>query len=127
MFKNSRKQGDAGLGQAIAWFTMKGYAVCIPLTDNQDYDLVVEIDGALRKVQVKSGSTLAKSGAALFYLSVNGGNKSGDTTTKTVSQQTWDYLFGYHLTTKQVIFIPKDEVHTEGQLQLGDKYKEWIH
>ena len=127
MFTNSRKQGDAGLGQAIAWFTMQGYAVSIPLTDNQDYDLVVEVDGRLQKVQVKSGSRLAKSGAALFYLSVQGGNLSGVTTSKLVSSQVWDYLFCYHLTTKQVLFIPKDKVTCETQIQLGEQYSDWTY
>lgn len=43
--KNSKKQGDAGLGEAIAYFTRLGYTVQLPLTDSQDYALVVDIDG----------------------------------------------------------------------------------
>ena len=46
-YKNSKKQGDAGLGIAIEYFTTKGYCVCIPLTDSQEYDLVVEIQNKL--------------------------------------------------------------------------------
>lgn len=127
MFSNSRKQGDAGLGQAIAWFTMKGFAVSIPLTDNQDYDLVVEIDGILKKVQVKSGASLAKSGAALFYLSVQGGNRSGSTSSKQVSSQVWDFLFCYHLVTKQILFLPKDKITCETQIQIGEQYADWTY
>ena len=41
--KNTRKQGDVGVGAAIAYFTEQGYMVAVPLTDNQDYDLVIEI------------------------------------------------------------------------------------
>ena len=37
--KNSKKQGDIGLGIAIGWFATQGYTVCVPLTDSQDYDL----------------------------------------------------------------------------------------
>ena len=44
MFKNSKKQGDAGLGQAIAYFTMLGYDIALPLTDSADWDLIVEMD-----------------------------------------------------------------------------------
>lgn len=47
--KNSRKQGDAGLGIAIGWFAKQEWTICFPLTDNQDYDLVVEKDFGLKK------------------------------------------------------------------------------
>ena len=53
MFKNSKKQGDAGLGQAIAYFTMLGYDIALPLTDSADWDLIVEMDDLLKRVQVK--------------------------------------------------------------------------
>ena len=49
--KNSRKQGDVGLGRAIAYFTSEGFTVCLPLTDNQDYDLVVEKENGLKKIE----------------------------------------------------------------------------
>lgn len=54
-FKNTKKQGDYGLGSAISYFTSQGYNISIPLTDSQDYDLVVEdTAGFLKKVQVKT-------------------------------------------------------------------------
>ena len=37
---NSKRQGNIGIGAAIAWFTVHGYTVSIPLTDSQDYDLI---------------------------------------------------------------------------------------
>ena len=51
--KNTKIQGSIGLGQAIACFTKLGYIVSVPLNDSQDYDLIVEIDNKLYKVQVK--------------------------------------------------------------------------
>ena len=54
MFKNSKKQGDAGLGQAIAYFTSQGYDVSLPLTDSADWDLIVEMESGLKRVQVKT-------------------------------------------------------------------------
>lgn len=42
------------MGRAIAYFTKWGYVVSIPLNDCQDYDLVVEIGGSLKKIQVKT-------------------------------------------------------------------------
>ncbi len=49
--KNSKKQGDIGLGAAIAYFTFKGFTVSIPLTDSQDYDLVVDDGHKLSRIQ----------------------------------------------------------------------------
>lgn len=71
--KNTKKQGDVGLGLAIGWFTSQGHTVCVPLTDSQDYDLVVDIDGKLQKVQVKTTTYKAPSGAYSVGLSVKGG------------------------------------------------------
>ena len=59
--RNSRKQGDVGLGVAIAYFTELGLTVSLPLTDNQPYDLVVD-DGILKKVQIKT--TTSRTGPA---------------------------------------------------------------
>lgn len=39
---NPRKQGNAGLGIAIAYFSRIGVDVAIPLTDTQRYDLVID-------------------------------------------------------------------------------------
>ena len=47
MFQNSLKQGNAGLGKAIAYFTINGYGVCIPLTDSEDWDLIVSKNNIL--------------------------------------------------------------------------------
>ena len=105
---------------------MRGYPVSIPLTDSQDYDIVVEVDGVLKKVQVKTGSKVSKEGAGIFFMSVQGGNKTASTC-KLVSQQVWDYFFGFHLETKKVIFIPKEKITGNTQLNMGEKYKEWIH
>lgn len=126
MFLNYKKQGDAGVGQAIAWFSLKGYNISIPLTDSQDYDLIVEMDGSLKKVQIKTGTMVTDNGNGIIYMTVSGGNRSGTGKAKTVDQQDWDYLFGYHFTTKQIIFIPKEKLQTKGQLNLGQKYKDWF-
>jgi hypothetical protein len=44
---NTKIQGNIGLVNAIAWFEEHGYRVFLPLTDSQDEDLVVKIDGKL--------------------------------------------------------------------------------
>ena len=51
---NSKKQGDVGLGIAIGYFASRGDTVCIPLTDSQKYDLIVDIEGKINRVQIKT-------------------------------------------------------------------------
>lgn len=106
--ENSKKQGDIGLGAAIAYYTSLRYTVCIPLTDSQDYDLVVDIDG-LKKVQVKTGTFKEPSGGYKITLKVSGGNKSGTGRVKKFDNTKVDYLFiltddgcRYHIPAKQV-------------------------
>lgn len=90
--KNSKKQGDAGLGVAIGYFCAKGVTVSLPLTDSQDYDLIIDEDGLLKKVQVKT--TNYKYGGKYwnFNLSVKGGNQSFGTIKKFDNTKV-DYVF----------------------------------
>lgn len=59
---NTKDKGNIGIGAAIAYFTSVGRTVSIPLTDSQDYDLVIDYDGVLSKVQVKYTNQKAPSG-----------------------------------------------------------------
>ena len=119
MFKNSKKQGDAGLGQAIAYFTSKGYDVALPLTDSADWDMIVEMDNSLKRVQVKTSSQIKDNGVMLFNANVTGGNKSGDKTNKLIDDQEWDLIFLHHLVTGKQALIPKDALTTKGQINIG--------
>ena len=127
MFKNSKKQGDAGLGQAIAYFTMKGYEVALPLTDSADWDLVVEMDNSLKRVQVKTSTSFNAQGTMKFEAAVRGGNKTSSST-KIIQEQQWDLIFLCHLVTGKTALIPKDKLETSNQINLGSskcKYKEF--
>jgi hypothetical protein len=127
MYKNSKKQGDAGLGNAISYFTQLGITVALPLTDSQDYDLIIEIDGILKKVQVKTGTTYARnSNSPIIYAAVSGGNKSGDYTSKSISSQNWDLIYCWHITENKRYLIPKGELSTNGQINLGSKYAKFL-
>jgi hypothetical protein len=49
----TQRKGDTAVAQAIATFTRLGYDVLIPLTESAAYDLVVDAEGVLRRVQVR--------------------------------------------------------------------------
>lgn len=79
---NSKKQGDVGLGAAIAYFTRMGLTVSLPLTDSQDYDIIVDVDGKLNRVQVKTTSYKNQHGTFVANISTKGGNRSFNTIKK---------------------------------------------
>lgn len=116
---NSKKQGDFGLGKTIGWFCEQGYTVSIPLTDSQDYDLVVEIEGNLNRVQVKTTSYIRK-GVYCVGLSVKGGNRSYNTI-KNFDNTKIDFVF--IITSKNDMYlIPSKVLNVTSSINLGKKY-----
>jgi hypothetical protein len=123
--RNSKKQGDVGLGVAIGWFVKNDYPVSIPLTDSQDYDLVIEEpDGRLAKVQVKTTYHQSAYGIYKANLKVAGGNRSGTGKIKRFDPTKIDYLF---VVTEvwDMFFIPAEAVKSSLQISLGDKCEEY--
>ena len=126
-YRNSKKQGDAGLGQAIAYFTINGYEVALPLTDSADWDLVVENENGLKKVQVKTSYQLAPSGNEVFSITVLGGNRTGRGTRKVVADQNYDLLFLHHLKTGKQLLIPKALINDKrSSLTICEKYSQYV-
>lgn len=64
------------MGVAIGWFASSGYTVCVPLTDSQSYDLVVERGEGLKRVFVRTTTQTESSGSYTCGLRTQGGNKS---------------------------------------------------
>lgn len=73
---NTKQQGDIGVAKAIYIYTTLGYTVSIPNTDNAKYDLVVDKNGKLNRVQVKTTSFKTKYGIYQVMLRTSGGNQS---------------------------------------------------
>lgn len=121
---NSQK-GNAGLGMAIAYYTSKGNCVSLPLNDTQKYDLIVDINGVLKRVQVKTTNFKNRSGR--FYkvhLRTTGGNSSRNTA-EDFDHSACDTLFV--LTGNQEMYeIPTNGFTNTNELVLTsdrDKYK----
>jgi hypothetical protein len=74
-FNTNKQKGNCGLGMAIAYFSTNGYTVSIPLNDTQDYDLIVEKNGILQRVQVKATGCIGKGGNYQVALKSCGGTK----------------------------------------------------
>ena len=117
--QNPRKQGDAGLGRAIAWFTTHWHRVCVPLTDSQQFDLVVEIDGSLKRIFVRTTTRFVK-GAWVCGLRTIGTNSSGYKI-RHFDYKTVDLLF-IVCGDGSTYLIPAQSVTCKSELTLGSKY-----
>ncbi len=124
--RNSKKKGDVGLGAAIAHFTRQGICVCIPLTDSQDYDLVVEVDGVLKKIQVKTTNSTNRFGRFEVGLRVLGGNSKSNFVHKQGNEIEYDLLFVITGDGTEYL-IPRDVfADNKSAIVLGEKYASYI-
>lgn len=55
--RNTQKKGDYAVAKAITSFTKMGFDVLIPLTESAAYDLVIDNNGKLKRIQVRYTST----------------------------------------------------------------------
>lgn len=121
---NSKKQGDVGMCYAIAYYSKLEWTVSIPITDSQDYDLLVEnTDNNILKVQVKTSRYLTEGGTYQVSLKTCGGNKSGQTIKK-MDKNYIDLVFVL-VDDGSCYSIPTERIESSGSMNLGDKYSEF--
>ncbi len=119
-FLNSKKQGDYGMTRAMAYFAEYGYTVSIPLTDSQDYDLVVDFAGTLRKVQIKTTSYIRNENYQV-ELRVKGGNQTGTGKSKNFDKEKVDYLYVLSSNGSSWL-IPSIEINAKTILSLNQDF-----
>lgn len=121
-FKTNKEKGNTSLGIAIAYYSANGYTVSIPLNDTQDYDLIVDKNNNLKKVQVKSTSCKTKYGNYQVALKSCGGTKGA--TYKTVIETNIDEVF---ILTKdmQMYILPIEEIKNKSTLTICNKYEKY--
>jgi hypothetical protein len=112
-------QGSVGLGIAIGYFASKAITVAVPLIDNQDYDLIIDIDEQLKKVQIKTTSMKAISGNYVVQLKAVRPNRTSNRI-KIFDKLKVDYLF--ILTEENTRYlIPTGIINTTSALTLTDR------
>lgn len=95
----------------------------LPLTDSQDYDLVIDNGILLMRVQVKT-VTYTKSGNYSVDLRTKGGNKSGTGKVKYIDFDRVAYLFV--LTGDGSMYlIPTSTLSVKSSITLCDKYEQY--
>lgn len=123
MFENAinwKKQGDIGMCYAMAYYSKLGWTISIPITDSQDYDIIVDNGINLLKVQIKTTTQVTKYGIPSVNLRTNGGNKSG-TSTKNFDENTCDLVF-VMTSNSEFYSIPRYEIEATTSINLGEKY-----
>jgi len=121
---NSRQQGTVGLGAAIAYFTQLNQVVSVPLNDSQEYDLVVDVDGKLLKVQVKTTGHKTPHGVYAAMLKTSGGNQSWSGVAKFFDTSKIDILFVL-CGDGTMYSIPCNSIINKTSINLGKKYEKF--
>lgn len=121
-FRTNKEKGNSSLGIAIAYYASKGYIVSIPLNDTQDYDLIVDKDNKIKRVQVKSTGCKTKYGNYQLSLKSCGGTKGS--TYKTIIETNIDEVFILTENLRMYI-LPIEEIHNKSTLNICDKYKKY--
>lgn len=116
---NTKQQGNIGIAHAMLYFSKQGYTISVPINDSQDYDLVVDIDNVLHKVQVKTSSQLSDYNVPQVCLKSSGGTKGKIYSTVASSNAT--YLYILH-SNGDSWFMPITSDLPKSSMNLGDKY-----
>ncbi len=122
-FETNKEKGNAALGIAISYFAANGYIVSIPLNDTQDYDLIVDKNNTVERIQVKSSACKTKYGNYQVALKSCGGTKG--TTYKTIINTDIDKLFIVD-EQKNMYLIPKTVLKNNSTLNLCEKYRKYL-
>ena len=91
---NSKYKGDIAVGQALNYFLTNGYEVFLPIGDKRDFDLIIEKENKLGRVQIKYAGIWAGRDRCIVSLRVMGGNRSYHTAKK-YKPDSFDHLFVY--------------------------------
>lgn len=96
-------KGDIGVAKVIAEATSQLWNVLLPLSEHQQYDLVLEKDGELKRVQVRYTS-INKFGTISVKLRTSWADKNG-THNRSREKNDYDILAVYCPGTEKVYFI----------------------
>ena len=116
-------QGNLGLGKAIEYFTSQGIPVSIPLNDTQKYDIIVDFNGKLQRISIKT-SRYKKSENSYEVMLKNTGGSSGNNKIRLFNNQDCDYIFIY-TANEELYLIPSKEIQATNSICVGNKYNEY--
>jgi len=120
--KNTKKQGNIGLGAAVAHFTSIGVTVSLPLNDSQRYDMIADIDNRLNRVSVKT--TYRKRQSTFTVQLCQKGGSSKTKLTRPFDPTSIELLFVLCEDGSRYL-IPASEIRVTHELSLGAKLAQY--
>ncbi len=113
MLMNSKTYGDIAELAVAAKLAKMGYIVSRPLSDNAPYDLIIDKNGTLQKVQVKA----RKSRKGCVFVELYSNTTSGS---RMYQKKDFDILAIYHIETGDIALVDHNEINTKQLiLQIG--------
>lgn len=119
--ENPNAQGDIGMGIAINYFVRNKYTVSIPITDSQGYDLIVDKQGVISRVFIRTTTNKSPSGAYEAGLRTQGGNFTRKSKQKLFDNKSCEMVF-IACANGDNFLIPSQEMTVKSSITLGEKY-----
>ena len=120
-----RRQGDLGEASAIELLTASGGRISFPLFHSPDYDLILELNGRLLRVQVKTSTRRTRIGNWHVMLATRGGNQSWNGLVKRFDSSRCELLFALVGDGRRWL-VPASEIEGRVGITLGGpKYSEF--
>jgi hypothetical protein len=113
--RDTKSVGDVSEAMMIGIFVKAGYLVSIPFGENHRYDLIIDGDDGLKKVQVKTGRL--RNGAVLYNCCSTHTHRGGPASRPYAGEV--DFFAVYCPDTESAYLVPIDEaVATLGTLRI---------
>lgn len=103
---NSKNYGDIAELAVATKFAQKRFIVSRPLSDNAPYDLIVDIEGQLYKVQVKARSTRKENISVELYSSMHN-------YTRKYQKGDFDILALYDINSEKIAIINYEDISNQ--------------
>ena len=113
----TKKKGDLAELKVAGDLVSKGYGVAIPFGEDCDYDLIVERDGKLERVQVKYARS--KDGVIPVRCGSHSLTNGKVRHTKRYTLATVDWIAVYEPTEAHCYYVPSNELGPDGRREIS--------
>lgn len=112
----NKQKGNIGEAKCLAKMVELGVPVCLPFGDNERYDMIIERNGNLEKIQIKYSSQQENKGSIIFKTS----SSTNHTTNKHYStyENDIDAFLLYNALTDEVYYLPMEVVGSKKTLTM---------
>ena len=107
----TKQKGDVGLTKIIADFTEREIAVSLPISEHLPYDIIADINGELKKIQVKYSKINSIGGFTSHA------TKNGNVSTKYQTND-FDYYGLYMPEINECVYIPNTNEFTSIKIRI---------